>query len=78
VPQPKRDPSKVATAVATVPAGGIAPATIVDEEDIDAPSRHNLLLGPRNVKPYVARKGEEYMSKEQTTFGRSSSPGNVT
>jgi DnaK suppressor protein len=25
----------------------------------------NLLAGPRNVQPYVARRGEEYMSKEQ-------------
>jgi len=25
----------------------------------------NLLAGPRNVQPYVTRKGEEYMSKEQ-------------
>ncbi len=25
----------------------------------------NLLAGPRNVQPYVVRKGEEYMSKEQ-------------
>jgi DnaK suppressor protein len=25
----------------------------------------SLLSGPRNVQPYVARKGEEYMSKEQ-------------
>jgi DnaK suppressor protein len=25
----------------------------------------SLLAGPRNVQPYVSRKGEEYMSKEQ-------------
>jgi DnaK suppressor protein len=25
----------------------------------------SLLSGPRNVEPYVPRKGEEYMSKEQ-------------
>jgi DnaK suppressor protein len=25
----------------------------------------SLLAGPRNVQPYVARKGEEYMNKEQ-------------
>ena len=66
-----RDPSKVATAVATVPAGGLAPGAFVDEDDGDAPSRHNLLLGPRNVKPYVIRKGEEYMNREQTEHFRS-------
>ena len=25
----------------------------------------NLLAGPRNVKPYIARRGEQYMNKEQ-------------
>jgi DnaK suppressor protein len=25
----------------------------------------SLLAGPRNVKPYVARRGEQYMNKEQ-------------
>jgi DnaK suppressor protein len=34
-----------------------------DEEDGDGPA--NLLAGPRNVKPYIARRGEQYMSKEQ-------------
>lgn len=37
--------------------------------DVDADdgleSSTNLLAGPRNVKPYVARRGEQYMSKEQ-------------
>jgi DnaK suppressor protein len=37
----------------------------VDEADAqDAPST-NLLAGPRNVKPYIPRRGEQYMSKEQ-------------
>ncbi len=34
-------------------------------EDIDAELNASLLSGPRNVQPYVIRKGEEYMSKEQ-------------
>ena len=41
--------------VATPPAG----------DDGEGELRFNLLAGPRNVKPYVARKDEEYMSKEQ-------------
>ena len=66
-----RDPSKIATAVATAPAGGLASGAITEEDEGDAPSRHNLLLGPRNVKPYVIRKGEEYMNREQTEHFRS-------
>jgi DnaK suppressor protein len=37
------------------------------DEDAEAPeaSSVNLLAGPRNVKPYIPRRGEQYMSKEQ-------------
>jgi DnaK suppressor protein len=35
-----------------------------DDNDSPEPSR-NLLAGPRNVKPYIARRGEQYMGKEQ-------------
>jgi RNA polymerase-binding transcription factor len=37
------------------------------EEDGDAElsAPANLLAGPRNVKPYIARRGEQYMNKEQ-------------
>jgi DnaK suppressor protein len=36
------------------------------DEDGDEPSgAANLLAGPRNVKPYIARRGEQYMNKEQ-------------
>jgi DnaK suppressor protein len=34
-----------------------------DEEDSDAST--NLLAGPRNVTPYQAKRGEQYMNKEQ-------------
>lgn len=71
VPQPKRDPSKVATAVATAPTGALSQLSALDEDEGEGPSRHNLLLGPRNVKPYIPRKGEEYMNKEQTEHFRS-------
>jgi DnaK suppressor protein len=37
---------------------------IVNEE-MEGDVRTSLLAGPRNVKPYVVRKDEEYMSKEQ-------------
>ncbi len=35
------------------------------EDDDDGASSHNLLLGPRNVRPYRERKGELYMGREQ-------------
>jgi DnaK suppressor protein len=31
----------------------------------DSDGNDNLLAGPRNVQPYVAKRGEQYMSKEQ-------------
>ena len=34
-------------------------------EDGEFDSNMSLLSGPRNVQPYVVRKGEEYMNKEQ-------------
>jgi DnaK suppressor protein len=34
-------------------------------DDVDGEGRFSLLAGPRNVQPYVVRKDEEYMSKEQ-------------
>lgn len=34
-------------------------------EDLDGEYDTNLLSGPRNVQPYVPRRGEQYMNKEQ-------------
>ena len=36
-----------------------------DEGDGESPASASLLAGPRNVKPYIARRGEQYMNKEQ-------------
>jgi DnaK suppressor protein len=36
-----------------------------DEEGEESNGSASLLAGPRNVKPYIARRGEQYMSKEQ-------------
>jgi DnaK suppressor protein len=35
------------------------------EDDEDGTGSHNLLLGPRNVRPYRERKGELYMGRDQ-------------
>jgi len=42
-----------------------APAPKPAEEGEAFDTGMSLLAGPRNVQPYVQRKGEEYMSKEQ-------------
>jgi DnaK suppressor protein len=36
-----------------------------DDGDVDPNISASLLAGPRNVKPYIARRGEQYMNKEQ-------------
>jgi DnaK suppressor protein len=35
------------------------------EDEEDGTGTHNLLLGPRNVRPYRERKGELYMGRDQ-------------
>jgi DnaK suppressor protein len=38
----------------------------IDEDaDGEPTTSASLLAGPRNVKPYIARRGEQYMNKEQ-------------
>lgn len=41
------------------------PVTNDDDADADPSASASLLAGPRNVKPYIARRGEQYMNKEQ-------------
>ncbi len=36
-----------------------------EDADGDPAASASLLAGPRNVKPYIARRGEQYMNKEQ-------------
>jgi DnaK suppressor protein len=36
-----------------------------DDPDSQEMASPNLLAGPRNVKPYIPRRGEQYMNKEQ-------------
>jgi DnaK suppressor protein len=40
-------------------------AVAEDDEGYEFEGRHDLLTGPRNVKPYVQRRGETYMSTAQ-------------
>jgi DnaK suppressor protein len=40
------------------------------DTDDDAIEPGSLLAGPRNVQPYIVKRGEQYMSKEQTEHFR--------
>jgi DnaK suppressor protein len=51
-----------ATGVATNTA---AQRTHADAENEDSPEAGSLLAGPRNVTPYITKRGEAYMNKEQ-------------
>ena len=37
----------------------------VDPDEVEGAEPGSLLAGPRNVQPYIAKRGEQYMSKEQ-------------
>jgi DnaK suppressor protein len=41
-----------------------------ESDDGDGAEPGSLLAGPRNVKPYIAKRGEQYMSKEQSEHFR--------
>ena len=85
-PAPATVPAKPVRATATIPAKPTIPARPVtplnindldaaaggeaDEGDSPEVSSTNLLAGPRNVKPYIPRRGEQYMNKEQTEHFR--------
>jgi DnaK suppressor protein len=71
-------PARAAAAIPakpTIPARPVTPLNIndldaaaagdADEGDSPEVSNTNLLAGPRNVKPYIPRRGEQYMNKEQ-------------
>jgi DnaK suppressor protein len=38
---------------------------VPETDESEGPEPGSLLAGPRNVKPYIAKRGEQYMSKEQ-------------
>jgi DnaK suppressor protein len=40
-------------------------AVVPETDESEGPEAGSLLAGPRNVQPYVAKRGEQYMSKEQ-------------
>ncbi len=67
VPAAKPSTAIATTAAAAKTALGIVPLrpmNVEDEGEFEGPSS-SLLAGPRNVKPYIPRRGEQYMNKEQ-------------
>ena len=67
-PTPPVAPSTTASASprTTAPAPARASAAHVPHvDDDDSFEPGSLLAGPRNVQPYIAKRGEQYMSKEQ-------------
>jgi DnaK suppressor protein len=52
-------------AIAVPSRARLVEAVAEDEEGYEFDGRHDLLTGPRNVKPYVQQRGETYMSASQ-------------
>lgn len=65
-PPVSRGPAPVAIAsVQASPATQRLHTTAPAATDADDGEAESLLAGPRNVKPYVAKRGEQYMGKQQ-------------
>jgi len=62
-------PGAAATAVASARAAPLTASADTDESESLEPG--SLLAGPRNVQPYIVKRGEQYMSKEQLEHFRS-------
>lgn len=58
-------PEPKASIPAANPAVRLPPDADTSDSDEDEGPSSSLLAGPRNVKPYIPRRGEQYMSKEQ-------------
>ena len=65
-PSPPASPPPAAPrAAAPPPARASAPVAHANADDDADFEPGSLLAGPRNVQPYIAKRGEQYMSKEQ-------------
>ena len=59
-PAPAREPVRPVSLVPPAPR-----TTPADGDDAEGAEPGSLLAGPRNVQPYIVKRGELYMSKEQ-------------
>ena len=70
-PRPRPEPAKASNEKVAPIKFDIRPLVLtrvppIDEDaDGESAASASLLAGPRNVKPYIARRGEQYMNKEQ-------------
>jgi DnaK suppressor protein len=73
-PVEPRKPLRAGAATAPSPAtatmiaanrSAAAPAVNADGDDGETIEPGSLLAGPRNVQPYIVKRGEQYMSKQQ-------------
>ncbi len=67
----KKPLARAATAVAMPAARAVPLATSGDADESESLEPGSLLAGPRNVQPYIVKRGEQYMSKEQLEHFRS-------
>jgi len=61
----REQPPSAASEVLAPPRPSSTAAVAADAEDNEPPEPGSLLAGPRNVQPYIPKRGEQYMSKEQ-------------
>jgi len=66
----KESPSAPSEILAPTRPGLSQPLGVADNDDGDGVEPGSLLAGPRNVQPYIVKRGEQYMSKEQTEHFR--------
>jgi len=59
-----REPIRAMPPAVTVPRTAPLPGG-PETDDVEAAEPGSLLAGPRNVQPYIVKRGEQYMSKEQ-------------
>jgi DnaK suppressor protein len=67
---PKESPSAPSEILAPTRAGLSQTLSAADNDESDSVEPGSLLAGPRNVQPYIVKRGEQYMSKEQTEHFR--------
>jgi DnaK suppressor protein len=65
-----RAPTRPAPPVSPPPRSAAAPPA-ADGDDVEGAEPGSLLAGPRDVQPYIVKRGEQYMSKEQLDHFRS-------
>ena len=69
-PSNKKPTPETKPVVPPRPAAPVPQVAANEADDGDTPEPGSLLAGPRNVQPYIVKRGEQYMSKEQAEHFR--------